>query len=329
MGDISPLVYVAIFMLSALMCGIYRALAIRSGWLDISNHRSSHVGAIPRGVGIVFALILIATLFVWATPPLLWLACGGLVAAIGWIDDLRPLGKKVRLLSYTLAIFVPMVAWLLLYRVAWSMHAGLFGALLAAIFFLWLWLLNLYNFMDGINGIAAVQALFVLSGVLILHANGSVAAPWYLLTVAVLAGYLPWNFPVARIFMGDAGSAFLGYWLGGLALLASMDQPKNLCVWLILLGVFVVDASWTLLTRFLTGQQWHAPHRSHLYQILSRRWNSHPAVVLAMLLFNIGWLLPCAWLVREAHLAPALGMVLAYSPLVVMCAWLRAGREPQ
>jgi Fuc2NAc and GlcNAc transferase len=256
-----------------------------------------------------------------AQPPLQWLACGAAVAVAGWIDDLRGLGKRTRLVAYALAVLLPLAMWLPLRFDGW-----MWLPLLCACALGWLWLLNLYNFMDGINGIATAQALFALAGVIALGANGTVSAYWYALTIALLAGYMPWNFPRARVFMGDAGSAFLGYWLGGLAWLAAFDDAVNGAIWLILLGVFIVDASWTLATRIITRQQWHAPHRSHLYQVLSRRLQSHTKAVGLQMLFSLLWLLPCAYAVRAQMLAPFAGVLLAYAPLLFACRIYRAGR---
>jgi len=144
-------------------------------------------------------------------------------------------------------------------------------------------------------------------------------------SIAALCGFLLWNFPIARVFMGDAGSAFLGFLLGLMVIWSGLRDSSDVLVWLILLGVFIVDATYTLLVRMLTGQEWLQGHRLHAYQILARNLGSHARVVGAVFLVNVFWLLPWAWVARERWLDPLLALVLAYLPLVLVCCVTRAG----
>ncbi|CAD5109724.1 Phospho-N-acetylmuramoyl-pentapeptide-transferase [Pseudomonas carbonaria] len=202
---------------------------------------------------------------------------------------------------------------------------GMLGAALALLFLVWL--LNLYNFMDGLDGIAAIEAISVcLGGALLYWISGAwVHAAVPLLLASAVAGFLFWNWPPARIFMGDAGSGFLGMVLGGLLLQAAWISPELFWSWLILLGVFVVDATWTLLHRMLRGEKWHQAHRSHAYQTAARRFGGHLPVTLAVAAVNLFWLLPWALWVVAGGLSGGVGLLLAYMPLCWLAWAFRAG----
>jgi len=192
------------------------------------------------------------------------------------------------------------------------------------------WLINLFNFMDGIDGIAAIEAVCVLSGcVLLLWFQGAPlqTLAWPMLLAVTVVGFLLWNWPPASIFMGDVGSGFLGYVLGCFLVDTAVAGLIPVWSWLILLGVFVVDATVTLVRRALSGARWYEAHRSHAYQHAAQKWKSHRKVSLAVLGINLVWLLPLAWL---AALIPEHGwliMVVALAPLVAAALWLGAGNE--
>jgi Fuc2NAc and GlcNAc transferase len=190
------------------------------------------------------------------------------------------------------------------------------------------WLLNLYNFMDGIDGIAGVEAVTVaLAACLLAWLAGLGVEAWWpmLLLAAGVAGFLVWNWPPARIFMGDAGSGFIGLMLGLLSIQAAQLSFELLAGWLVLLAVFVTDATLTLLRRLLRGQPLTEAHRSHAYQYAARRLGGHRSVTLAVAGINLLWLLPIAALMVTGWLATIPGLVLAYAPLVGLAWWLKAG----
>lgn len=310
---------------STLLVGLYRRLAISRHWFDIPNHRSSHAAVTPRGAGIVFALLSVLAACYLLPAFRVGAAMGLAVAAIGWLDDLRGLPARYRFIAYAAAIGIFLLSGL----PAAALPGGLAGALTGVLAgLLLLWLLNLFNFMDGINGIAGTEAVFVLLGALLL-APGAAEGYRQLLgcTAAAVAGFLVWNFPRGRVFMGDAGSVFLGFWLGALAAWSVAAGDLVIWVWLLLPGVFVVDASYTLAVRLVTGQRWHQPHRSHAYQYLARRWGGHGRVVVLVLAINLLWLLPLAWLAQLALLPGPLALVTGYLPLLLGCYTLRAGQE--
>ncbi len=313
-------------ILSALMVGAYIVIARRSGWLDNPNQRSSHTRATPRGAGIVMAT-LVAVAALYYLRPHLDIAASillGLVVAItGWCDDLRGLSARSRFIVY--AGCAAAVVLLVLRGNTQAIHSSwlIAATLLGAIGLLWL--INLYNFMDGIDGIAAFEALFVLAAALWLSSDLAMSMHAFIrASLFIIGGFLLWNFPVAQVFMGDAGSAFLGFLLGTLALWSTTMHGPQLVTWLILLGVFIVDASYTLLVRIATGQSWRQAHRSHAYQIVSRRLG-HPRTVVLVALLNVGWLLPWAWLLQNNWVAWPLALALAYSPLLAICCALKAG----
>jgi Fuc2NAc and GlcNAc transferase len=324
-------------VLAWLMTAMLRRYALSRSLLDIPNERSSHTLATPRGGGLSFVITFLVALSVlggwgYVTPSVLvsLLGAGGLVALVGFMDDHGHIAARWRLLGHFIA-----AGWGLFW-IGGLPPITIFGVPLSAawlsiiIGLLYLvWLLNLYNFMDGIDGIASIEAICVCLGGSLLywltgHAQEAVLP---MLLAATVAGFLVWNFPPARIFMGDAGSGFLGIVLGLLALMAGWINPLLFWGWLILLGVFVVDATFTLARRLLRGDKVYQAHRSHAYQYASRRYAGHRPVSLAVAAINLGWLLPVASAVVLLKLDGALGTMVAYAPLVVLALIYQAGTK--
>ncbi|HCJ28555.1 MAG TPA: glycosyl transferase [Pseudomonas sp.] len=330
-----PLVFGASFLLT----WILRHYALRCDLIDVPNARSSHVVPTPRGGGVAIVVSLVFALPVISWLGLIpWSATWGLggggcgVAVIGFLDDHGHIPARWRLLGHFSA-----AAWVLYWLgglpsvelFGLTLELGWWGHAFAAI---WLvWHLNLYNFMDGIDGIASVEALTVCLGAASIYAllgfSSDMLAP--VLLAAAVAGFAVWNFPPARIFMGDAGSGFLGIAIGALSIQAAWVAPQLLWCWLILLGVFIVDATWTLVRRLLRGVKVYEAHRSHAYQIASRRLGGHLPVTLGVLAVNVLWLLPIALTVGFERLDGAVGLVVAYAPLVWIVVRLKAGQPEQ
>jgi Fuc2NAc and GlcNAc transferase len=194
------------------------------------------------------------------------------------------------------------------------------------------WVLNLYNFMDGIDGLAASEAIFVSWGGAFLLMFGG-APPGVAVAAAAFGaacvGFLLWNWPPAKIFMGDVGSGYIGYTIAVFALAASRESAPSLAAWLILSGVFIVDASVTLLRRLARRERVFAAHRSHAYQWLSRRWGGHKAVTVAVLAMNVLWLLPWALFATLYPRRALWGAASALGSLVIVVLVAGAGRpEP-
>ena len=272
-----------VFVLSLVFTGLLRWYALQRKVLDVPNQRSSHKVPTPRGGGMA---IVVAFLVAGAMSPI-WaslaqqvavLIAGALVAAVGFIDDHVSISPLKRLLAH--AIGAALVAYAAgglptLDLWGWQFELSWLGYAVALVGLIWL--VNLYNFMDGIDGLAGVEAVSVCLVVTGLHYLGGqtpIGSLPLLLGVATL-GFLLWNWPPARIFMGDGGSGFLGLMLGALMLLDASSEPNMLWVWLVLLGVFVVDATWTLLHRWLLGIKLSEAHRTHAYQYAARSVGCH------------------------------------------------------
>lgn len=317
-------------LVSAALVGSYRYLAQRRRWFDQPNERSSHRALVPRGAGIVFAVLITAAAVFYNLDHAV-VASSFIptfaVALIGWRDDVRGLSAGRRLVLYSLSAAGISIAVYALMTAQALDQPSLFAALLVLVLAL-TWLINLYNFMDGINGIAAIEALFVLSAVLWLGAGTPFSAqlgPLLWVALGAVAGFLAWNFPVARVFMGDAGSAYLGALMGLLMLWSTQLGGPSLYSWLILLGVFVIDTAYTLSMRAGTGQRWYAAHRLHAYQRLSDLLHSHTRTVLLVSMINVLWLLPWAWLARSGGQTGFVILAIAYAPLCMGCYYLKAG----
>lgn len=325
----------AVLLLSLLMTAGLRRYALARSVIDVPNARSSHTVPTPRGGGVAivvtFLLAIVGTMLAGTIDnhSLVGLGGGGaLIAIIGFMDDHGHIPARWRLLGHFIA-----AAWMLIWMggmppltlLGWHVDLGWLGGVLAAVYLVWL--LNLYNFMDGIDGIASVEAITVCLGAASLYSlSGMLShAVLPLLLAAAVAGFLFWNFPPAKIFMGDAGSGFLGIVLGGMSLQAAWISPDMFWCWLILLGVFIVDATYTLVRRLLRGDRVYEAHRSHAYQFASRKFGMHLPVTLAVAVLNLCWLLPIAFCVNRLGLDGFLGVVLAYSPLVLLAVHFRAG----
>ncbi len=262
---------VAVMALSAALTGCARRYALRRNLMDQPGERRSHGVATPRGGGIAIVATLLLTCLaaalIWpsAAKALLVFAIGlGMVAGIGWWDDHHPLPALRRLL-------VHLVASALLAGLVWQVTGNLVQSVLALLFTVSL--VNIWNFMDGINGIATTQAILAaMAFALVLPSPFGLAG--VVLGLACL-GFLPFNFPQARIFMGDVGSGALGYAVAALVCLTSVVTDIQWVLLLVPLTGFLVDAGFTLLSRMLSGQRWTQPHTQHLYQRMVKSGASH------------------------------------------------------
>jgi len=324
-------------MASFALTGLLRRYALKKSLLDIPNARSSHSVPTPRGGGVAIVLVVLigsSLLFRWwdFLPSMeLWvvLGAGGLVALVGWMDDHGHVAARWRLLAHFVA-----ASWALMWLGGMpplalfgeTLNLGWLGHALAAVYLVWL--LNLYNFMDGIDGIAGIEAVTVCLGGSVLYFLSSTGTREWLLPVVLavaVIGFLFWNFPKAKIFMGDAASGFIGILLGIFSIQAAWVAPEFFWGWVILLGVFVVDATVTLMQRVLRGERFYEAHRSHAYQYAARRWG-HVYVTVSVAIINMLWLLPIAYLAVKFSGWGAVLMILAFIPLIVIAINLRAGQ---
>jgi Fuc2NAc and GlcNAc transferase len=298
-----------------LQWGVY-LLVRRPHILAMPNERSSHTQPTPTMGGAALVLVVLAYLVHLAglEPRLGWglftaLAVMGLV---GLWDDLRGLSARFRLLVHFAAS--ALVIWCLQPDLSWWLAAAVLVALV--------WFTNLYNFMDGIDGYAAVQCLVFCIGVQVVAGGlpGWQGQLVWLMSGAALA-FLAFNWPPAKVFMGDVGSGFVGLLIGALTLYLWHTQNVPLVASLILLAVFWFDATYTLCVRMVTKQEFTQAHRLHLYQHVSIR-RGHLWTTGAFLIYAILWLLPLAYFAQVFMAAPlvqAAALCAAILPLAVLC----------
>jgi len=331
----------ALFLVSAF---ITRQLVVNShrfSKMDIPNERSSHLTPTPRGGGIAFVATSITGFLLLLLnseldrADLLALCCAGAIVAIaGHLDDRQKIsGATIRLGFHALGAIILIAGIGFPSQISLldqTVNTGVIGSILGVLYLVWL--LNLFNFMDGTDGIAASEAIFVCVAGAILNfhvlseINFSAAA---IILATSTFGFLLYNWSPAKIFMGDVGSGYLGIAIGGLSLMAAKQQHELLWVWIILLAVFVSDATITLIRRLLRKQKPHVAHRSHAYQHLAIRFNSHAKVSLLVLTVNIMWLLPIAFFVANKQLEGTNGVVIAYFPLLIATFAIGAGKDSE
>ncbi len=282
---------------TVILTSVVRRYAIAHSVIDLPNERSSHVAATPRGGGLAIVAVVLAGLIgltaIEVVPVEVGVALGGggvVVAIAGWLDDRRRVQAGGRFAAHLLA-----AAW----TVWWlggmpslvlgpaTISLGLAGAVLAGLAIAWA--INLYNFMDGIDGLAAGEALLVgLIGTGLLASRSPSLAALSALVAGSAAGFLPWNWSPARIFLGDVGSGFLGYFFGALALASERSGALPAVIWVLLLGVFFVDATVTLVIRMIRRERWYSAHRSHAYQRgVQSGWTHRQVAVGALIITSV------------------------------------------
>jgi Fuc2NAc and GlcNAc transferase len=329
------LVHLAVTLIAAVaayaVTALVRRHARRLGTIQTPNERSSHTVPTPSGggVGIVAGGSIATAAAAWPAPlPYAVVLILALVmAAIGLVDDMRPVPARLRLPAQL--VLVALAVWLAVSvdALGVALPPLVVGAMAVVVATYWV---NLFNFMDGIDGIAAAQAMFMgLAGALLAvvanPAAGGEPVVWLLIGIAAASfGFLLLNWPPAKIFMGDAGSTYLGFVIAVLALISVGAGWLTLMQWVILAAAFVTDATVTLVRRLLLRERIFEAHRRHAYQVLSRRWGSHRRVTLAFIAINVIWLLPLAYVASlPGWTWPALG--LAYVPLIGVALYSGAG----
>ena len=320
----------AVVVLAAAWAGTGAVLRVleQRAILDHPNERSSHSVPTPRGGGLaVVAVILAAWMAIAAfagtlgaiSPALLAAAA---LAAVSWVDDLRGLGPAPRLIAQAAAVAVGLVAL----PESGPVFQGIFPPALDALFagLVWLWFVNLFNFMDGIDGISGAEAASVGAGLCLVALVGGWPGEFglYALTAAAAAlGFLCWNWPPARIFLGDVGSVPLGYLIGWLLLGAA--AAGYWAVALLLPLYYLADATVTLGRRLVRGERVWRAHREHYYQRAVQRGLGHAAVVKVVLATNL--VLGACAVLSLAHTAAAVFGIVAGSFTVGVVLWYFRG----
>ncbi|AJJ61557.1 MraY family glycosyltransferase [Yersinia aldovae] len=328
-----------IFLLASyVLTYLLRIYALKNNIIDTPNSRSSHVIPTPRGGGIAIVISFLIGMVIFyllgyfpILPVIGLILSGGLIALVGFWDDHGHIAARWRLIAhfssaafllFCLGGFPPLTIF------GFVIDLGVVGNIFGLLFLVWM--LNLYNFMDGIDGLASSQAVAACLGTIAIYiiSGDRIELDNYLalwLLVCTVLGFLLWNFPPAKIFMGDAGSGFLGLIIGSLAISAGWIETKFFFCWLILLGLFIVDATWTLIRRILGGFKVYEAHRSHGYQIASRKFKRHLPVTLLAIAINIVWLYPIALLVGLDVVNPIIALIISYAPIIYIDYKLEAG----
>jgi Fuc2NAc and GlcNAc transferase len=321
--------------LSWLLTALVRRFAIRTSMLDQPNERSSHTTPTPRGGGVAivvtcmgFAISLFQLGSIELRLLVATLGASGVVAVLGYLDDRSSMPARWRFLGHMCA-----AAWVV-YWLDFLPHVPVFGTvvhlhfmgpLIAGVYIVWM--INLFNFMDGIDGIASVEAITTAVGGAVLWWLVGSGTGWMLALVfaACVGGFLVWNWPPAKIFMGDAGSGFLGLMVALFSLWCGQSTPHLFWAWFILIGCFMVDATTTLIRRVIRGEKFSEAHRCHAYQYASRVHGSHKKVTLVCGAINVLWLLPLASIVALRMMDGVVGVIVAYTPLVWLAFKYKAG----
>jgi len=275
--------------------------------LDQPGKRRSHNIPTPRGGGLAIVLAVLSCSFFPFYKiekdiffPIIAIFFGTiLIAAVGWWDDHRSLSAKFRFIVHLLVAFLFA-----------STLNGIEITLSALIVLSCAWSINLHNFMDGTDGLLSIQALFVFFSMAVLgwYAEQYPLVISMITLCSAVMGFLWFNFPPARIFMGDVGSGTLGFLIAAFLLWAYAQGWMSLSEGLILISAFVVDATCTLLMRMLKGRKWYRPHREHLYQWMARTGKTHRTLVIYYFLWNLLIVAPFLGL---AHYFPAGGNFIA------------------
>lgn len=284
------------FALSYGLTKQYISYAIQKNILDTPNHRSSHTTPTPRGGGVVFTILWMLIVFMlsifhivsWKISTALLPGCA-LLAIVGLLDDIYSLTAKQRIVIHLIAaVLVVALCHGLFYLSLGSVsyHLGIAESILAV--FLITWSINLFNFMDGTDGIASIETLFVLLPyAFFLQQTNHLDLALTSITLALgVLGFLVLNFPPAKVFMGDVGSAFLGFVIISIPLIAQKQAGISISLCFILYGLFLFDSTITLIRRFFAKEKWYEAHRSHAYQRLHQAGWSHKKLLFGVIALN-------------------------------------------
>lgn len=309
------------FLLSIIFIGSFQAIARRRGWVDVPNARSSHHEPTPRGAGLIFMGLWIIALyvaqgrFVLHGLPDAFLKTGlpaiiGMTA-LGFWEDSRRLSIPWRLLGQFL--LVAFALWGLELGEIWPWWAAILMGLAC------LWSVNLFNFMDGLDGFATLEALCVLGfGAGFLFLVGAYALAYSLgLLILGLMGFFLWNWPKAKVFMGDAGSYGLGLVLALVPVVGDRGFELPWTIWVILYAAFWFDATVTLIRRWAQGEVWYQAHKSHAYQRLAQAGWSVQKILAGLFVLNL-ILAGLAWMVFKGYLFFMSGLSAALLILILV-----------
>jgi len=278
------LLYLILFLFSLALTYLVKEYAIKKSIMDIPNERSSHSFPTPRGGGIAIIVTFFVGLF-WLreflTDNLIFALLSSLpIVIISLLDDLYTLSSKVRLLVQTLSAILALYFLGGVNSIDFSFFQLTGWWLNIIVVVIIVWMTNLYNFLDGIDGYAGSEAFTLGLGMFLIFSN-----PLGLLLLVGSLGFLLFNWDKASIFMGDVGSATLGFIVA--ILIFSDTSNGNIYFWLVLTSLFWYDATLTLFRRYKNGERIMEAHKKHAYQRLVQSGWSHQKVTLGLIIYNI------------------------------------------
>lgn len=324
--------FLFIFLASFVLTGVVRVFCLNFKIVDHPCSRRTNQKITPRGGGLAIVMVVLVTLISEHFSMYAYIALfpALLISLVAFWDDVRPLPARFRLSVQVICALMSIYffANLSIVQKIIGLPIPMWGCLILSILFI-VWSTNLYNFMDGVNGLAAIEAL-CFTGFMALLAFSDGYSTWgnfFLILGCATAGFLVWNFPHAKIFLGDTGSHFFGFLFSILLLKMATIHTSWFWAGLIILGYFIVDATLTLIVRVWNNYSFYEPHRTHAYQLFWKKWSgNHAMVTFFVLMLNLFWLLPWAWVVAQGYLPGILGLTFSYLPLCYLVWVSRAGR---
>jgi Fuc2NAc and GlcNAc transferase len=295
---------IIVFISAVCLIFLYKKVAIKKGIFAHISARSLHAKVVVRGGGIVFGVLFSLMMYfyllkenvqVWETIS--FGLCGLFATLIGFFDDIYDINaKKKFLMQILLSIsFTASFFYFNFSTTFFENNSILIFIIICSWVFLPLWIINSFNFIDGINGLAIGTAIFSATTLILslyISKGSSNFITIYSLLLIVCLGFLPFNFPVAKLFMGDAGSIFLGFIFGSTVLVILFNNYLSIWTVISVFSYMLADTLSTNIIRLLTVKKWYGVHRSHAYQNLARVLNNHTKVTSGIMLYNTFYILP-------------------------------------
>jgi len=297
------MIYIALLLLSFGLTYLIKEYAIKNSLVAEMNERSSHTIPIPHGGGIAIAITWFLGLsYLYYTNKIehslyFALIVGVIISVVSYFDDLFDLSAKVRLATQALVASSGLYflgGFKKLDFIYFSIDNHIVTNIFA--FFMIVWFINLYNFLDGIDGYAGSEAVFLgIAGYFLFGGDH------FLVLIAAVSGFLVWNWHKAKIFMGDVGSTLLGYNVAIFTIYYANQDSSNFWVWIILFSLFWFDATLTLYRRYRNREQLSKAHKKHAYQRLTQSGWSHSKVTIYSIFVNT-MLFVIAWGIKDGSL---------------------------
>ncbi|MGJ0363434.1 glycosyltransferase family 4 protein [Aliarcobacter cryaerophilus] len=283
------MIYLILFLISFSLTYFIKNYMIKKSLVATVNERSSHTTPTPHGGGIALAITwFIGLFYLFITNQIeqnlfYALLFGAVISIVSFFDDIYELSPKIRLIAQSIVAIGGLYflgGFETLTFGIFDIQNPIFKNIFA--FFMIIWFINLYNFLDGINGYAGSEAIFLaLAGFILFSGNH------FLVLAVTVLGFLFWNWNKAKIFMGDVGSTLLGYNIAIFTIYYANEQASNFWIWIILFGIYWFDATLTLIRRKLNKEKLSQAHKKHGYQRLTQSGWSHYKVTNYSIGLNI------------------------------------------